>query len=170
MPMTRAWIFGVVLVMAGCDHGGLHDLRSNTNGPNEFKVVPAKPLSAPSDFASLPEPTPGGTNRTDINPLGDAVAALGGRGSLLTATTLPASDAGLVNHAARYGASADIRAQLAESDEKRRISKGRFTKLKVVKTDRYSKIYTDYHLDPYAELIRWRKAGARTPAAPPPGN
>jgi hypothetical protein len=55
----------------------LMNLRSG-QGPDEFAIVPPKPLELPENLAELPEPTPGGFNRTDQNPEADAVIALGG--------------------------------------------------------------------------------------------
>lgn len=49
------------------------------SGPDEFSIVPAKPLQEPESYTSLPVPTPGGTNRTDATPNADAIIALGGR-------------------------------------------------------------------------------------------
>ena len=38
------------------------------NSPDEFAVLPRKPLILPSDLSALPEPTPGERNRTDLTP------------------------------------------------------------------------------------------------------
>ena len=59
-----------LLTVAGCGAWRekppqLMNLRSSTNGPDEFSIVPPKPLEMPEDLAALPEPTPGGENRTD---------------------------------------------------------------------------------------------------------
>lgn len=69
-----------MLLLAGCGGGEpqLMNLRSTGPGPDEFGIMPVKPLEIPETIAALPAPTPGGANLADPNPLGDAVAALGG--------------------------------------------------------------------------------------------
>ena len=37
----------------------LHDLRTNSAQPEEFAIVPNKPLVQPESYAQLPPPTPG---------------------------------------------------------------------------------------------------------------
>ena len=56
----------------------LYNLRSDSGGPDEFAILPTKPLEMPEDMAALPDPTPGGSNRADATPEADAYAALGG--------------------------------------------------------------------------------------------
>jgi hypothetical protein len=72
-----------MLALAACGNGKaepeLMNLRSG-QGPDEFAIVPPKPLEMPESLADLPEPTPGGfQNRTDQNPEDDAAMALGGK-------------------------------------------------------------------------------------------
>jgi len=120
------------------------------------------PLTVP-DTLSLPEPTPGGANRTDPNPTGQAIAALGGRQSASVAGGVPTRDAALVAHASRNGVEADIRAALAAADEARRSSRlgGLFGR------GGYFGLYARDALDAQAELARFRAAGVATPTAPP---
>lgn len=162
---------GLVMALAGCAGGerniALKDLRSFTGGPDEFLVLPSKPLEPPRSFTELPPPTPGGTNRTDQNPKGDAVAALGGRPERLADTGIAAQDAALVAAASRNGVSADVRQTLAAEDEAFRTRQSRFTRIRLVRVDRYNQAYRTQSLQPYTELSRWRRAGAPTPAAPP---
>lgn len=158
------------LTLAGCGNGDrvpeLMNLRSSTNGPDEFAVLPAKPLELPEDLAALPDPTPGGTNLTDPNPQADAIAALGGE--LRAAGGIPAGDVGLVNYAARGGVTADIRATVAVEDlEFRRKNDARLLE-RLFDLNVYFRAYERQSLDQHAELARWRRAGARTPSAPPP--
>ena len=98
-----------LLAVAGC--GGARDkppqlmnLRSSTNGPDEFSIVPPKPLEMPEDLAALPEPTPGGENRTDQRPKDDAVLALGGT-PRTASENVPAADGALLAYAGRAGVS-----------------------------------------------------------------
>lgn len=160
-----------VLVLSAC--GGradkdpiLMNLRASTTGPDEFAIVPNKPLQMPASLAELPEPTPGAGNMADPTPEADAIAALGGdlgrvRGS--------AADGALIASAGRFGTSATIRGDLAAEDlEWRRDRDGRILE-KLFNVNTYFRAYSGMSLDQQAELERWRKAGARTPSAPPSG-
>ena len=66
--------------LSACGNGTpeLMNLRT-ADGPDEFGIVPPKPLEMPESLSDLPEPTLGGSNRTDRNPEADAVVALGGK-------------------------------------------------------------------------------------------
>ncbi|HAV08933.1 MAG TPA: DUF3035 domain-containing protein [Rhodobacteraceae bacterium] len=168
--MRRFLILICVLTVAACGKDRditLKDLRSFSGGPDEFLVLPTKPLVAPTNFTDLPAPTPGGKNLTDPNPMGDAVAALGGQPQRLEDTGVPGADAALVNYANRAGSTGDIRQTLAAEDQDFRSRKARFTKIRLVRVDRYNEAYRSQSLRPYDELERWRKAGAPTPSAPP---
>lgn len=144
----------------------LMNLRSSTNGPDEFSILPPKPLELPTDLAALPEPTPGAGNRTDQNPMGDAIAALGGTQPV--ANGVPVADAGLINHAARFGAAAQIRTTLAAEDLRyRQTNRGRPLE-QLFRVNTYYSAYSRFWLDAYAELGKWRALGVATPSAPPP--
>ncbi|MBC7139413.1 MAG: DUF3035 domain-containing protein [Defluviimonas sp.] len=160
-----------LLSLAACGDGDgipeLMNLRQQGPGADEFGILPTKPLELPEDVASLPEPTPGGSNRTDPQPEADAVAALGGNPAALGRTGVPAGDGGLVAHAARFGATPAIRAQLAAEDlDYRRRNDGRLLE-RAFNVNIYYKAYQPMSLDQYAELERWRAAGVRTVGAPP---
>jgi hypothetical protein len=155
-----------LLALSACGDGdGVPDLmniRSSTDGPDEFAILPARPLQSPESFTELPEPTPGGTNLTDPDPAADAVAALGGnigggaRG-----------DAGLLNHTRRYGVTENIRGVLAAEDlEYRRDNNGRLLE-RLLNVNTYYRAYEDQSLDQQAELRKWRRLGIRTVSAPP---
>ncbi|SEP96644.1 DUF3035 domain-containing protein [Thalassovita taeanensis] len=171
MRMPRALILIACVVLSACSGDGrdirLRDMRSFSDGPDEFSILPNKALEAPADYAALPVPTPGGTNLTDRNPLGDAVAALGGKPSALIASGVPASDAALVSHASRSGVSADIRPTLVVEDEEFRRRKSRFTRIRLVRVDRYNDVYKRQSLDAHDEVDRFRRVGITTPSAPP---
>lgn len=145
----------------------LRDFRMNRSSPEEFSILPKKPLSLPENLAALPAPTEDGNNLTDPTPLADATIALGGRpqGSI---GGIPASDGALVNYAGRKGLDAAIRSQLAAEDLQFRKRKSRFT-WKIVPTDDYLDAYRRETLDPYAETDRFRRAGVRVPSSPPRG-
>lgn len=162
-----------VMAVSACGGGGdatpqLMNIRSQTRSPDEFAVLPTKPLVLPEDMTALPEPTPGGSNLTDPTPDADAVAALGGNPARMVAGGVPAGDGGLVHYAARFGADPAIRTQLAAEDlDFRRRHDGRLLE-RVFNVNVYFRAYEPLSLDQYAELERWRKVGAKTVGAPPP--
>ncbi|MCG6901751.1 MAG: DUF3035 domain-containing protein [Rhodobacter sp.] len=157
-------------VMSGCSRNKepkLLNIRASSSGPDEFSILPNKPLQQPEDFKALPVPTPGGANRVDATPNSDAIAALGGNPAAVSRGGVPASDAGLVNHASRYGRQSGIRQQLAAEDlEFRRRKDGRVLE-RLFNVNVYFRAYRKQSLDKYAELERFRRLGVRTPAAPP---
>lgn len=171
----RAWdskllILVVALsVVSGCSRNKeprLLNIKSSTAGPDEFSILPNKPLEAPESFTALPAPTPGGANRVDVSPEADAIIALGGNPAAAS-RGIPARDAGLVNHTGRNGRTADIRQQLAAEDLNfRRRKDGRVLE-RLFNVNVYFRAYRRQSLDKYAELERFRRAGVRTPAAPP---
>ena len=156
-----------MITLAACGGKGdpqLMNLRSGP-GPDEFAIVPPKPLELPENLAELPDPTPGGFNRTDQNPEADAAIALGGNPK--AAGGIPASDSALYAHAARFGVDGGIRATLAAEDlDWRRDNNGRILE-RLFNVNVYYKAYRKQRLDQQAELARWRNAGARNPSAPP---
>ena len=155
-----------VLVLSACasDMPELMNLRTS-DGPDEFAIVPPKPLEMPESLADLPEPTPGGVNRTDRNPEDEAVLALGGRPG--AAGGIPSGDSALYAHAARFGVESGIRTTLASEDlEWRRDNNGRILE-RLFNVNVYYKAYRKQRLDQQAELSRWRALGVRTSSAPP---
>ncbi len=161
-------ILGVSVALAGCAKKPLHNLRKNSDGPDEFLVMPVKPLTAPKDYDLLPAPTPGGSNLVDQNPQADAVVALGGRASALDVTRgVPASDGALMASTSRYGVPADTRTSLAEEDAAFRKKQGRLSGFKLFPTDRYSQIYKRDTMDAFEAQETFRNSGFGTPSAPP---
>ncbi|TCM87630.1 DUF3035 domain-containing protein [Rhodovulum steppense] len=169
MRSARIMVLGVLMatMLAACSRDKtpeLMNLRTSNRGPDEFAILPGKPLEMPQDFAQLPPPTPGGPSRTDPTPEADAIAALGGNAARAT----PA-DSGLMAHVTRYGVSPTIRQTLAAEDlEYRRQNDGRLLE-RVFNVNVYYKAYRKQSLDQHAELERWRAAGARNVGAPPEG-
>ncbi|MEZ5753592.1 MAG: DUF3035 domain-containing protein [Paracoccaceae bacterium] len=160
----------MVLTLAACGSGdkvpSLMNVRSTSAGPDEFGIIPPKPLEMPEDIAALPEPTPGGLNRTDRDPQAEAVAALGG--NLGARDGVNSAHAGLYAYASRYGVTSGIRQTLAAEDlEYRRKNDGRLLE-RIFNVNVYFKAYKPMSLDQQAELWRWRRAGVATPSAPPP--
>ena len=152
--------FVTLAACSGSETPSLMNIRAGADGPDEFALVPTKPLEMPDSMAELPEPTPGAGNRADPQPRGDAVAALGGNAR--AGSQAPE----VVAYAARHGSDADIRGRLAAEDEEyRRRNRGRLLE-RVFNRNTYYDAYSPMALDRQRELDRWRAAGARTPAAP----
>ena len=173
--MPRVFILLALVALTACgtrqDQGprdtNLKVLRNPQGTPEEFSILPNKPLQAPEDFASLPQPTPGGSNRTDQTPLKDAVAALGGSPSRLDVQDgIGAGDQALVARASRFGRQPGIRQTLAEEDQVFRERRSLFN-WRLLPEDSYNRAYRNQTLDPYASLDAARRAGLLTPSAPP---
>lgn len=154
------------LVLGACANDGLRDIRGTSKGPDEFLIQPSKPLERPESYNALPPPTPGQANLADRNAIAEGIEAFGGRPSAASGP-IPASDGALVQHASRFGVTPGVRQKLAETDADFRRRKARFTQFKIVPTDRYNQAYQGQALDAPATAARWRRAGARTPSAPP---
>jgi hypothetical protein len=155
----------VLLALGACGSDApLYNLRSDTGGPDEFAILPTKPLEMPEDMAALPPPTPGVRNRADPTPEADAFAALGGNAEVLTRGV---SDGGLIRYTTRYGVDPAIRSELAVADADFRSSKGPRLLERWANVSVYNRAYEPFSLDQQAELARFRRAGVRTPSAPP---
>lgn len=156
----------VVLGLAACEQPepNLMNIASNTGSPDEFAILPTKPLEMPRDLAALPSPTPGGSNRTDPTPHADVVAALGGNPARLNA---PSREGGVVTYASRYGVDPNIRAELAAADLEFRKQNNGLLLERLFNVNVYFDAYRKQSLDQHLELSRFRKAGIRTVSAPP---
>jgi len=159
--MRTAVAIAVMAFLAAC--GGdrtLHSADSGSGGPDEFSVVPVRPLQMPAAMV-LPQPTPGGANLTDPDPLRDGIMAFGG-----TPGAGIAGDGALMAQVARFGTDPSIRSTLAAEDAtfRRRALAMAWNPFA---RDRYFPAYARFALDAYAELARFRAAGIATPSAPP---
>lgn len=156
------------LAVSACSKGEpeLMNLRSSGTGPDEFSILPTRPIEIPRNVAELPEPTPGGTNRTDPNPDADIAVALGGR-ERPENQSVPGSDTALLRTTSRFGIADGIRQTLAAEDYAFRDKhRGRLLE-RVFNVTVYYRSYEPMSLDRYKELERLRRSGVRTPAAPP---
>ncbi|SFJ51075.1 Beta-barrel assembly machine subunit BamF [Celeribacter neptunius] len=144
---------GVCLLALGalvaCGQSGPRTPNRVKTGPDEFSIVPGKPLQEPANYTDLPAPTPGGANLTDATPKADAIVALGGR------VPTGGVDGGIVSYASRYGVDPAIRADLSKADEGRRTGRGS-----------YERAYKRFALDAYEEWLRLRAMGVTVPSAP----
>lgn len=166
---TKAVALMALLAVAGCSGSEvprLLNLGQDGEGPDEFAILPTKPLQAPENFSALPTPTPGGVNRVDATPNADAIAALGGNPNA-AGRGVPSSDAGLVAYASRQGRSGTIRQELAAEDVAFRKNNRTRVLERLFNVNVYFKAYRPQSLDKYAELERFRQLGVRTPTAPP---
>ncbi|MBN2761295.1 MAG: DUF3035 domain-containing protein [Rhodobacteraceae bacterium] len=170
----RQGIFAIagcaVLALGACsgsDQPILMHAAAQDREPDEFGILPTKPLEMPDSLAELPAPNPGGTNRVDPQPRADVAVALGGNPARAVAGG--GVDGGIANYAARFGRNDGIRAQLAAEDLRfRQDNNGRLLE-RLFSVNVYHNAYQGMWLDKYSELERWRRAGAQTPSAPPPG-
>ncbi len=156
----------LVGLLGGCGGGepDLLALTRNGPGPDEFSIVPNRPLEQPQSFAALPPPTPGGANRSDPTPLADATRALGGTPG---GGAAPVQGPALIARTGRFGVEPGIRARLAAEDAAfRGERRGRLLE-RLFNTTTYFSAYERQSLDQYRELERLRARGIRTPAAPP---
>lgn len=152
-----------LLTLSACGGGDpdLIRLRATGNGPDEFSVVPQKPLEMPPSL-TLPPPAPGTTNRTEPDPRAQAVVALGGNPNAGRA-----ADTALLAATGRYGTQDGVRTDLAAQDRTlRENNQGRLLN-RVFSNTTYYQAYSDQLLDPQSEAARWQQQGLRLPAAPP---
>jgi hypothetical protein len=172
MSLPRILVIMLIFALAACssrkDETHLRRIKRTSNGPDEFTILPGKPLQSPPSYAALPVPTPGGANLTDQHPTADGIAALGGNPAALADTGIPAPETGLVKYATRYGVTPGIRQVLAREDLRTRQRHGRVNIFHIGPTDDYTNAYKRQWLDAYAEQRRLRRLGVATPSAPPP--
>ncbi len=166
--MRRTTALVALSLVAACARGGDPDLLNfgpNLDGPDEFLILPTKPLETPADLDALPPPAPGTANLVDPEPQADAVAALGGRPGVLAR---PSTDGPLLTYAGRNGVDPTVRTDLAAADlAYRQSNRGRLLE-RLFGVNRYFTAYGAQSLDQRRALERARAAGIRTPAAPPP--
>lgn len=168
---ARAVAILAMLAAAACapKEPKLLNLKADNQGPDEFLILPTKPLQAPESYDALPAPTPGAPNLVDPTPFADAATALGGRAEATRRGNLKAGEQVLVTYAARHGIAPDIREVLAAEDlEWRRKHNGRLLE-RLFNVSTYYKAYRPFELDQYRELRRLRRADVWTPTAPPDG-
>ena len=162
-------LVGLCAGMSACgqrgDRSSLINLRQSAIAPDEFLVVPQKPLETPSDLRSLPAPVPGEKPLVEIDFEASLFAALGG--GQTSGSSVPASDRSFVAAAqAQFGVTRDIRDVLRAEDQAYRDRySGRLERL--AKKREAARLYDPMLLDPLAELARLRALGVSVPAVPP---
>lgn len=164
-PLRAAAILAALGALAGCGEGGIAGgLRAAgvAGTPDEFLVLPTRPLEMPPDLSTLPPPIPGATNRVDYRPRAEAVAGLTGSSGVAGTAAAPAlvARAGPVDPA--------IRQRLATEDAAfRRDNRPRVLE-RLAGRDIEGLTYRRMTLDARAESERLRALGLRVPPAPPP--
>lgn len=160
----RAILIAAPLALAACGEGGLAGaLRSSgvASTPDEFMVLPTRPLEMPQSFSALPAPTPGAVNRVDYRPHAEAIAGLTGApgqagnadGTALVAQAGPRQPG--------------IRQELAVEDVAWRDTHHGLLIPRLIAKDKDTVTYQPMILDSAAEFERLRAAGVQQPAAPP---
>lgn len=159
-----------MLAVAACSTDPqLMNISQGQRGPDEFAILPTKPLQMPADLNILPTPTPGGANITDPTPHADAIAALGGNPGHLAQRGTAAADGALLAHTGRFGRDGTIRQVTAQEDVEWRSRHSRRALEVLARTNVYYRAYEPMTLDSWAEQERWRPTGVQLPAAPPKG-
>lgn len=162
-PLRGCCLAVALLALAGCQGGGVaQGLRSAgiAGTPDEFMVLPTRPLEMPQDLAMLPAPTPGAVNRVDYRPHQEAIAGLTGRPTLAAA-----GGEGLV--AAAGPIDPNVRVALATDDvEWRESHHGRLLE-RWFSTDRDALVYRPMLLNVPGAFDDMRAAGVAVPPAPP---
>ena len=166
--MRLTCLVAVALLLAACGReaddrpASERVVAAALEAPEEFAVLPQKPIEVPEDLDTLPPPRPGTQSRVDLDPQADALAALGGR------RAAPAGqDRALL--AAVGPARPDIRAVLAGEDAIwRERNRGRLIPRLLGRVTE-AVVYARQRLDAAAELRRLRAAGVEVPQMPPPG-
>ncbi len=170
LPRTTILVLALAVTAACGDRGEevtLTRIKNTGSGPDEFTILPTKPLQSPDSYNDLPPPAPGAPNLVDPNPKAEGVAALGGNPAATAGRQPAAADSALVRHAARHGVPEDIRRELALEDRETRRRHGRVNILRLGPTDDYTDAYKDQWLNAQAEERRLRLRGIETPTNPP---
>jgi hypothetical protein len=163
-PGLGALLLIVPLALAGCGEGGLAGgLRAAgvAGKPDEFMVLPTKPLEMPQDLAALPAPALGTPNRVDYRPHQEAIAGLTGRPGA------PGNADGTVLVAKAGPSAPQIRQTLAVEDVTwRETHNGRLLE-RLFSKDKRALVYRPMVLDDAAAFDAARAAGIGVPPAPP---
>ncbi|MEL7257351.1 MAG: DUF3035 domain-containing protein [Pseudomonadota bacterium] len=169
MKLPTISLLVLTMVLSACGSRDkevvLTKLKNDDSGPEEFGIVPGKPLQAPENYTTLPQPNPGGVNITDQTPRADGIAALGGNPAAISGG-ISSADGALVNHSRRYGVSSGIRQTLRREDSEVRRKHGRVNILRIGPND-YSRAYRRQWLDSKEETARLRSLGIPTSSSPP---
>ncbi len=162
-------VLAMIASLSACSRDGsarnaLAGLRQSAIAPDEFLVVPQKPLETPSNLSTLPTPAPGQANRVTIDFEQNLLQALGGRGAGSGRVT--SSEAAFIKAArGSVGVTENIRDVLrAEDLAFREAHKGQIERL--ARQREAASVYDVMLLDPLAEVRRLRSLGIKAPTVP----
>ncbi|MDV7141220.1 DUF3035 domain-containing protein [Tropicimonas sp. TH_r6] len=168
--LARAGVLlALCVTVAGCERRepGLMQPQRGQNTPDEFAILPTKPIEIPKDLNALPAPTTGVANRTDVNPQAEAVAALGGNPARIQTDGKLGPDGALIRQTTRYGVDPQIRTDLAVADlEFRKRNRGRLME-RLFGLTTYYDAYEREELNQHSTTWLYRSKGRATSAAPP---
>lgn len=169
--MTRIFgisgFVGLAVLLAGCANEEppvtLQEASLKNGAPDEFLVLPQRPLVLPEDLEALPEPDPAAGTLVEIDPFVEARRAAGGNGGGTGAT---AADGAILAAARTVGRNPNIRQELAEeTDAKLRRGRGLlgfFDRFRLA--PRKQTVFNDQKLDAIGELKKRQAQGVKTPS------
>lgn len=165
--MRKIAILASLSVLAACSSDAppvtLAEASIANGAPDEFLVLPQRPLEMPDDLETLPEPDLEAGTRVAIDPIAEAKRAVGGTGGSTRAT---ATDQAMLAAARTVGVNPNIRAELrAETEAKIARPGGLAGFLDIFRiSDRKKTAFDDQRLDALGELKRRQAQDVRTPA------
>ncbi|KAB7614308.1 DUF3035 domain-containing protein [Amylibacter sp. SFDW26] len=168
-PTKLIFMLALGFLVAACGRGESifdknGDFKIRDAGPDEFSIIPTKPLEIPEDTVTLPEPTLGSKNRVDLEPDRDAITALGGNPERLDSELIASDEQALIAAASRSGVPGNIRDQIdADAKVIAKKRKPRFFQ-RWIGHDGRLQTYKSESLDPVLETDRLRRQGVRTPS------
>ncbi len=165
-----AGLTAMLLAVPACDTIGnpLEALGARIPPPDEFRVIPRKPLVMPAS-ASLPDPRPGAPSPLDPDPHRDALQALfGSRGSPVVETIEPSAGELVLLNSANATASSEIRVQIEEERIQEEAAKPYSPPSlgELLGGSKGEKLDESELLDPVAESQRLQREGFVTPVDP----
>tara|TARA_Y100000385_G_scaffold258577_1_gene286688 strand:+ start:200 stop:724 length:525 start_codon:yes stop_codon:yes gene_type:complete len=158
-------VFGVI-TSCGPSDPNLFSLKNYGEGPDEFALVTLREIQMPESFSTLPVPTLGGSNLTDVNPQEDVILALGGSLSAKNGNKHK-DDKLFEDTASRFGLNENIREELLSEDREFRLKNRGLLFERLASMNVYFKAYSSMTLDSEEELVRLNKLGVKILANPP---
>ena len=158
-------VFGVI-TSCGPSDPNLFSLKNYGEGPDEFALVTLREIQMPESFSTLPVPTLGCSNLTDVNPQEDVILALGGSLSAKNGNKHK-DDKLFEDTASRFGLNENIREELLSEDREFRLKNRGLLFERLASMNVYFKAYSSMTLDSEEELARLNKLGVKILANPP---
>lgn len=133
--------------------------NSNSKGPDEFLVIPTKPLIMPDNYSNIPLPILGMINRVQYEPRKDILRAFGGNPNLSASKKIKSNEIALLRVTTRRGVDQNIRKKLQTEDLALRKSHPLKVLERIAGKSNKSIAYKGSVLDIELELKRLRKLG-----------